>query len=70
MPLFEIKYVYKKNGGMHTAHNLAYKIIETELNSCIDSDDMLGEEAVKKILDFLKFSRILIFLIYINSFIW
>ena len=49
---FEIKYVYKKNGGMHTAHNLAYKIIETELNTCIDSDDMLGEEAVKKILDF------------------
>ena len=25
---------------------------------------------IKKILDFLKFSRILIFLIYINSFIW
>lgn len=49
---FEIKYVYKKNGGMHTAHNVAYGMIETELNTCIDSDDIIGEEAVKKILDF------------------
>lgn len=49
---FEIQYVYKKNGGMHTAHNLAYRLIKTELNTCVDSDDMLGEEAVKKILDF------------------
>lgn len=49
---FKIRYVYKENGGMHTAHNLAYRIIETELNVCVDSDDVLGEEAVKKILDF------------------
>ena len=31
---FEITYVYKKNGGMHTAHNTAYEIIDTELNVC------------------------------------
>ena len=49
---FKIEYVYKENGGMHTAHNLAYKIIKTELNTCIDSDDAIGEEAVAKILDF------------------
>ena len=49
---FEIKYVYKKNGGMHTAHNLAYKLINTELNVCIDSDDIIEREAVKNILDF------------------
>ena len=48
---FEIQYVYKENGGMHTAHNTAYENIQTELNVCIDSDDCLAEGAVKKILD-------------------
>ena len=49
---FEIEYVYKENGGMHTAHNLAYQLIDTELNVCIDSDDYLAENAVKKIITF------------------
>lgn len=47
---FEIRYVYKENGGMHTAHNTAYENINTELNVCIDSDDCLAEDAVEKIL--------------------
>ena len=34
---FDIQYIYKKNGGMHTAHNVAYENIKTELNVCIDS---------------------------------
>lgn len=46
---FEIKYIYKENGGMHTAHNAAYEIIDTELNVCIDSDDMLAKDAVIRI---------------------
>ena len=46
---FEIQYIYKKNGGMHTAHNVAYENIHTELNICIDSDDRMAEGAVKKI---------------------
>lgn len=46
---FEIRYVYKENGGMHTAHNVAYENIDTELNVCIDSDDTLAEGAVRKI---------------------
>ena len=29
---FEIRYIYKENGGMHTAHNTAYEYIDTELN--------------------------------------
>ena len=29
---FEIRYIYKENGGMHTAHNVAYDNISTELN--------------------------------------
>jgi glycosyltransferase involved in cell wall biosynthesis len=48
---FEIRYIYKENGGMHTAHNTAYENIDTELNVCIDSDDCLAENAVKKIID-------------------
>lgn len=48
---FEIQYIYKKNGGMHTAHNVAYENIYTELNVCIDSDDCLAENAVQKILE-------------------
>ena len=47
---FEIRYVVKENGGMHTAHNTAYNLIDTELNVCIDSDDCLADEAVEKIL--------------------
>lgn len=48
---FVIQYVYKKNGGMHTAHNTAYDLIDTELNICIDSDDMLAENAIEIIYD-------------------
>ena len=48
---FEIRYIYKENGGMHTAHNTAYANIDTELNTCIDSDDALADGAVRKILD-------------------
>lgn len=48
---FEIRYLYKENGGMHTAHNTAYENIDTELNVCIDSDDELADGAVRCILD-------------------
>ncbi len=47
---FEIQYIYKENGGMHTAHNVAYAHIRTELNVCIDSDDALAPDAVARIL--------------------
>lgn len=47
---FKIEYIKKQNGGMHTAHNVAYQNIHTELNMCIDSDDCLAENAVEKIL--------------------
>ena len=47
---FEIRYIYKPNGGMHTAHNIAYENIDTELNVCLDSDDCLADGAVRKIL--------------------
>lgn len=54
---FEIRYIYKENGGMHTAHNVAYENIDTELNVCIDSDDMLGDNAVEIIYSTWKTIR-------------
>lgn len=51
---FKIRYIYKKNGGMHTAYNTAYANIETELNVCIDSDDCLAGGAIRIIYDFWK----------------
>ncbi|PEJ58463.1 glycosyltransferase [Bacillus sp. AFS002410] len=48
----EIKYFWQENQGMHGAHNTAYKIINTELNVCIDSDDYMPLDAVEKIIRF------------------
>ena len=47
---FEIRYVFRENGGMHAAHNTAYENIDTELNVCIDSDDEMAPGAVGMIL--------------------
>jgi glycosyltransferase involved in cell wall biosynthesis len=51
---FEIIYVHQENGGMHTAHNTAYRTITTELNVCIDSDDYMIEDAVESIISLWK----------------
>lgn len=51
-PEFNIRYIYKENGGMHTAYNLAYENIETELSMNIDSDDYLTDTAIADILSF------------------
>ena len=49
-----IRYIYQENQGMHGAHNTAYKNIDTELNTCIDSDDWMPDDAVEKIVSFWK----------------
>ena len=49
-----IRYIYQENQGMHGAHNTAYKNIQTELNTCIDSDDWMPDDAVEKIVSFWK----------------
>ena len=54
---FEVRYVFKENGGMHTAHNVAYDMIDTELNVCIDSDDYMPDDAVEIILRTWKEAR-------------
>ena len=35
-----------------TAHNTAYRLIDTELNTCVDSDDYMPDDAVEKIITF------------------
>ena len=49
-----IRYIYQQNQGMHGAHNTAYKNIETELNTCIDSDDYMPDDAVEQIVSFWR----------------
>ena len=49
-----IRYIYQRNQGMHGAHNTAYRNIDTELNTCIDSDDYMPDDAVEKIVTFWK----------------
>ena len=50
----EIEYVYKDNGGVHTARDLAYEKVDTELIMGIDSDDWMPDDAVENILDLWK----------------
>lgn len=47
-----IRYIHQQNQGMHGAHNTAYRNIATELNTCIDSDDYMPDDAVEKIITF------------------
>lgn len=46
---FEIQYVQKENGGKHTALNVAFRIVKTELLFIVDSDDLLVSDAVETI---------------------
>lgn len=48
--ILEIEYILQENQGMHGAHNTAYEYIKTELNTCIDSDDLMPPDAVEIIL--------------------
>ena len=43
----EIIYVFKENGGVHTARDMAYQMCDTELIVGCDSDDWLTIDAVK-----------------------
>ena len=51
---FDIQYVYKENGGLHTAYNKAIELLTTELCICIDSDDYIAEDAVERIASLWK----------------
>lgn len=45
----KIKYLYKKNGGKHTALNIAFKELKTKLAIILDSDDTLTIDASEQI---------------------
>ena len=47
---FPICYIYKENGGKHTALNVGIKAIESELTFIVDSDDTIIPDAVETIL--------------------
>ena len=47
----EIIYHYQENQGMHGGHNTAYRLINTPLNVCIDSDDRAAENTIEIILE-------------------
>ena len=51
---FPVRYVRKKNGGKHTAYNLALEQAHGEWFLCVDSDDFLAENIVGKLLDKLQ----------------
>ena len=51
---FAIKYIYKANGGKHTAVNAGVGQIETELTFIVDSDDILTPDAIETILSYHK----------------
>lgn len=46
---FAIYYLYKENGGKHTALNTGIKTVETELIFIVDSDDCLTSDAIETI---------------------
>ena len=47
---YQIRYIYKENGGLHTGYNTAIANMDTELSVCIDSDDSMPDDAIKTIL--------------------
>lgn len=53
-----INYQYKDNGGMHTGHNLAYELIDTEYNVCVDSDDFLLKDSIETFLSLIQTHKI------------
>ena len=48
---FIIRYVYKENGGLHTAFNKAVELTSTELFVCFESDDIFTEDAMTVITE-------------------
>ena len=49
---FDIRYIYKENGGRHSAINLGVREIETALTFPVDSDDLLLPNAVEEIIKY------------------
>ena len=46
--LVDIKYIYRENGGKMRAHNTGVMACDTPLFLCLDSDDTLTRERVRR----------------------
>lgn len=51
---FPIRYIYKSNGGKHTALNVGIQTICSELIFIVDSDDCVTDDAIESILKIHK----------------
>lgn len=51
---FPVRYIYKNNGGKHTALNVGIKTIKSDLTFIVDSDDYIKPDAVASILKIHK----------------
>ena len=49
---FSIRYIYKENGGKHTALNVGVQQIISELTFIVDSDDALVPNAIETVLEY------------------
>ena len=43
---FDIRYIHKENGGLHTAFNIAVEAADTEVFVCFESDDLFTSDAM------------------------
>lgn len=53
----QITYIKQKNAGMHGARNTAYDNAMTEINTIIDDDDYMTDDAVEKITAFWNMNK-------------
>ena len=51
---FPVRYIYKNNGGKHTALNVGIQTICSELTFIVDSDDCVTDDAIESILKIHK----------------
>lgn len=58
MAKFPMRYIYKENGGKHTALNVGIQQIVSELTFIVDSDDILVPNAIETIIKYHKKYRL------------
>lgn len=55
----QVRILHKKNGGKHTAVNLALESIDTELVGCLDADSFVAKDALKKMLPYFDDNEVM-----------
>lgn len=51
---FPIEYLYKENGGKHTALNVGISQIKEDLTFIVDSDDTVSPDAIETIIEYYE----------------